>query len=295
MDLKSWQVGDVTITRIQDAPVVPMDPEILYKELSKEKVSSVDRLQPHFATGDGQIILAFQAFAVQAEEKKILVDTCIGNDKDRNNNPVMHKIKTSFLDDLRKIGFAPESVDTILFTHLHADHVGWNTVLVDGQWVPTFPNARYLFGRVEWERCSREPVDAFFGDVVGDSLKPVVEAGLCDLVETSYRLSEEIWLEPTPGHTSGHASVRIASKGEEAMITGDWIHNPIECVHPELPGNFCSDLKLSRAMREKELARCASSGTLIIGSHFGGPTAGWIRADGPSYRFSSTEKPKKAG
>ena len=153
-------------------------------------------------------------------------------------------------------GFPVESIDTVVCTHLHVDHVGWNTRLTDAGWVPTFTGARYLFGRSEWEHWSKSP-DTQDGDVIGDSVRPVVDAGLVDLVESDHQLTDEIQLESTPGHTPGHVSVRIKSRGEEAVITGDLIHHPIQCAEIEWASRFDVDPGKALETRRAFLARCA--------------------------------------
>jgi glyoxylase-like metal-dependent hydrolase (beta-lactamase superfamily II) len=137
-------------------------------------------------------------------------------------------------------GFPPESIDLVLCTHLHVDHIGWNTRLQDGRWVPTFPRARYLFARKEWEHWSTRDGDEY-GPIIADSVRPVVEAGRADLVEGDHRISEELALEPTPGHTPGHVSLRVSSQGQEAVITGDLMHHPVQCGEPDWNSNFCDD------------------------------------------------------
>jgi glyoxylase-like metal-dependent hydrolase (beta-lactamase superfamily II) len=173
----------------------------------------------------------------------------------------------------------------VLCTHLHVDHVGWNTMLVDGRWVPTFPRARYLMGRVEYEHWSRPQGRDDMVAVFGDSVRPVFDAGLVDLVETDARISEEIDLVPTIGHTPGHVSVRIRSRGEEALITGDFMHHPCQIAHPEWASTADSDAAMGVATRERMFEQLAGTPVLVIGTHFAGATAGRIVRDGATYRL----------
>src|SRR5690606_26648639 len=169
------------------------------------------------------------ALVLESQGKVIVVDTCVGS------RPVpgfdnMSNLQLTFLDDLAAAGYPADEVDIVLCTHLHFDHVGWNTRLVDGKWVPTFPNARYLFGRVEyehWDSGARGVAVTF-----GDAVRPVMEAGLAELVEMDHRIADEVWLEPTPGHSPGHVSVRISSRGVDAVITGDMVHHPVQFAAP---------------------------------------------------------------
>jgi glyoxylase-like metal-dependent hydrolase (beta-lactamase superfamily II) len=175
----------------------------------------------------------------------------------------------------------------VLCTHLHVDHVGWNTMLVDGQWRSTFPNARYLIGRKEFDHWQGHgPANARGDDPFSDSVKPVFEAGLVDFVESDRAICPEIRLEPTPGHTPGHVSVRISSKGEEALITGDVMHHPCQMAHPEWPSAADGDPAQARATRQALLDRCAGAPLLVIGTHFAGPTAGRVVRDGKVFRFN---------
>ncbi|MBV9373987.1 MAG: MBL fold metallo-hydrolase, partial [Alphaproteobacteria bacterium] len=218
---------------------------------------------------------------------RIMVDTCLGNDKENRRIPTWNQLQTSFLADLAAAGYARDMIGTVVCTHLHVDHVGWNTMLVDHRWVPTFPNARYLMGRVEyvhWNgQCEREDMAA----VLADSVTPVWEAGLVDLVETDHRICKEISLVPTLGHTPGHVSVRIASQGEEALITGDFMHHPCQIARPEWSSTADSNPVEARLTRERMLTHLADTPILVIGTHFAGRTAGHIVRDGDAYRLAA--------
>src|SRR5262249_8995219 len=182
---------------------------------------------PHFLDERGRFLQSIHAFVVRAPGLTVLVDTCVGNDKDRGGRAPFHMMRTSFLEDLTAAGVAPESVDLVLCTHLHVDHVGWNTRFHDGRWVPTFPRAGYLFARRGWEHWSAER-DEDTRRIMADSVAPVLDAGLAQLVPMDHRVSDELWLEPTPGHTPGHVSVRLRGGNAEAVITGDLMHCPIQ-------------------------------------------------------------------
>jgi glyoxylase-like metal-dependent hydrolase (beta-lactamase superfamily II) len=284
VEFKRWQIGDVAVTRIVELERVPVPAEVLFVDVPPARIQAATWLGPEFATEAGEVILNFQAFVLAAGDRRIIVDTCIGNEKHRHEE-VMHRLRTPFLDHLAQAGFPPDTIDTVLCTHLHADHVGWNTMLVDGKWVPTFAKARYLFGKAEWQHWSTLPDPDIFGDVLGDSIRPVIEAGLVDFVEKDHRLTPEIRLLPTPGHTPGHVSLLIASRGRQALITGDMIHSPLQCDDPDIASNFCFDRGGACRTRRAVLDQCAADRILMIGSHFGGPTAGWITRQGERYRF----------
>ena len=235
--------------------------------------------------GDVRITRVIEVEGPVPGGRRIVVDTCIGNDKTRSN-PFWNQLHGPFLEDLARAGFARETIDLVVCTHLHVDHVGWNTMLVDGRWVPTFPRARYLLGRTEWAHWSAAGYDAD-GDVLGDSVRPILDAGLADLVESDHRLSDEVWLEPTPGHTPGHVSVRIRSKGRDAVITGDLMHHPVQCAEPAWASNFDVDPEAARRTRRAFLERYADGSVAVFGTHFATPTAGRIVRDGPPWRFEA--------
>jgi glyoxylase-like metal-dependent hydrolase (beta-lactamase superfamily II) len=203
--------------------------------------------------------------------------------------PMFSMLQTGFLRDLEAAGWSRDSVDAVLCTHLHVDHVGWNTMLENGRWVPTFPRARYYMSRHELEHTLQEAEASdersHNGAVVADSVQPILDAGLAAMVDMDARLSPEVRLMPTPGHTPGHVSVVIESKGETAIITGDMMHHPSQIGHPEWSPPFDSDKEASRVTRRAMLKDWADKPILIIGTHFSAPTAGHIQRDGDSYKF----------
>lgn len=281
--MQTWQIGDVKITRIVEMEVAGGSKFIL-PDATPEAVRPIEWLRPHFANDAGELIMSIHALVVDTGPRRIVVDTCIGNDKQRTI-PNWSNLQTSFLQDLEAAGYPRESIDTVLCTHLHVDHVGWNTMLVDGQWVPTFSNARYLVAAKEWAYWDANEDESTYGSVLADSVRPVVEAGLTDFVEENHKLCEEVWLEPTPGHTPGHVSVHIASKGQEALITGDFIHHPCQMARLDWCSSADYDREQAQATRNAVLSRYADGDVLIIGTHFATPTAGRFRSDGDAYRF----------
>jgi glyoxylase-like metal-dependent hydrolase (beta-lactamase superfamily II) len=292
--MASFQVGDVTITRIVEMEG-PTRGDFLFANATPEAILRHEWMRPHFAFDDGKLNVSIQALVIESCGRRIVVDTCVGNDKVRSN-PMWNELQGAFLSDMDSAGFPVDSIDTVVCTHLHVDHVGWNTRLTDEGWTPTFTRARYLFGRTEWEHWSRSTETE--GDdgvedrvVVEDSIRPVVDAGLVDLVESSHSITDEIQLEPTPGHTPGHVSVRIRSRGEEAVITGDLIHHPVQCAEVEWASRFDVDPDQALRTRRAFLARCSEEGTRVLGTHFATPTAGRVVVDGDAFRFEG----EKAG
>jgi glyoxylase-like metal-dependent hydrolase (beta-lactamase superfamily II) len=253
-----WKIGDVTVTRIVELEVTGGSRFIL-PDATKEVVREIDWLHPHFIDADGRLVMSIHALIVESQGRRIMVDTCLGNDKQRTI-PGWNMRNGPFLDDIAAAGHPRESVDTVLCTHLHVDHVGWNTMKVDGRWVPTFPNARYLMGRTEYAHWSAEDPAAERDDVFGDSVKPVFDAGLVDLVDSDHRITDEVRLEPTPGHTPGHVSVRITSQGAEALITGDMMHHPCQMARPDWQSTADSDGDAACETRAEPVRRRARAG-----------------------------------
>lgn len=279
--MQRWKIGDVNVSRVVEVES-PSPGEFVLPDAIAENVKAIDWLRPHFIDAEGLLVMSVHALVVESQGRRILVDTCLGNDKERPI-PDWNLRKGPFLQDLDKAGFPRESIDTVVCTHLHVDHVGWNTMLEDGRWVPTFPRARYLIGAKEWEYWKEQPDD--MGPVMDDSVRPIVDAGLADLVESDHRLNDEVWLEPTPGHTPGHVAVRISSRGEDAVITGDLMHHPCQMARPGWASSFDFDQDAARRTRREFLERYADRPVLVIGTHFATPTAGRIVRDGEAYRL----------
>ena len=270
-----WQIGDIKVTRIVEMEVVGGSRFIL-PDATRDACLPYSWMQPHFMDDSGNLVMSIHALVIEVGDRRIIVDTCIGNDKERSI-PNWSNLQTNFLKDMENIGYPVESIDTVLCTHLHVDHVGWNTRLVNGEWVPTFENARYLIGEDEWTYWDRNEDPTSYGNVMDDSVRPVIEAGLVDLVSTSETIAPGIRLESTPGHTPGHVSVILESRGEEAVITGDCIHHPCQITRTDWCSSADYDKDQGRATREKFLERLVETNVLVIGTHFATPTAGHIR------------------
>lgn len=289
MNSLSWQIGNVKVTsfvEIKAGDVIQQG----FPELDPAIVRAVHWLHPNFADAEGNLKAVVQSFVVESEGKRILIDTCNGNDKQRTDLPQWGNLKTDFLTRFENAGFPRDTIDIVLSTHLHCDHVGWNTMLERGLWKPTFPNARYLFVQDEYEYFSTLPSTEIDDDrsAFTDSVLPIVEAGLADFVSPDHSLTNEVSLLSTPGHTPGHVSVCIRSEGYDAVITGDVMHHPCQLAHPEWKVLWDSDKEAGKATRHRFFERYADTMTLIIGSHFSSPTAGYIVRDAGGYRFITT-------
>jgi glyoxylase-like metal-dependent hydrolase (beta-lactamase superfamily II) len=279
--MNQWQVGKVKITRVIEMEVTGGS-RFLLPQATREAIRPMEWLTPHFADAEGNLIMSIHSLVIETPTRKMIVDTCIGNDKQRAI-PNWSNLKLPFLEDLKKAGYDREEIDTVMCTHLHVDHVGWNTMLVDGEWLPTFPNARYLMGEKEYEYWNFEDSDPQYQVLMSDSVRPVFDAGLVDLVDMKHQVCDEIYFEPTPGHTPGHVSVHIESEGQHALITGDCIHHPCQIEKIDWSSTADYDSEVAINTRRKLLAEYGDQDVLIIGTHFATPTAGHIKKSGENY------------
>ena len=282
MNGQVWHVGNVEITQIVELTFEGL--EAFLPDAAPEAVLAMKWLKPHFITEEGALRFSIHALVIDTGTTRVIVDTCVGNDKTRETFPDWHMLQTNFLDDLAAAGYPRESIDYVLCTHLHLDHVGWNTMLEGERWVPTFPNARYLIERTEFayvaEAQEADDVEPWLVEsnraVMADSIQPVVDAGLVELVDTDHQITEGVRLVPTPGHTIGHVSVLIGTDVGSALITGDAVHHPCQLAHPEWSITTDYDRNLSTATRRALFERFADTPALIIGTHWPQPSAGTI-------------------
>ena len=259
----------------------------LIREFDPAAVARAAWLQPNFVDDTGRLKGQVQAFLIVAPGKVILVDPGIGNGKKRVVVPAWKDLHTDFLGGLRSTGFGPGDVDYVVNTHLHFDHVGWATVLVDGAWRPTFANARYVMSAAEFQYWQGRPQNEIADQHAGfaDSVLPVYDAGLVDLVADDHVVTEGVRLVPSPGHTPHHVSVVVESAGQSAVIAGDVMHHPCQIAYPAWGAVSDFDPDLARATRTELIEGLADSETLFIGAHFADPVAGRIRRAGESYRL----------
>ncbi|UWU68463.1 MBL fold metallo-hydrolase [Bradyrhizobium sp. NC92] len=276
-----WKVGKVRITKFVEMETVGSTRFIL-PAATHDEIQKLPWLIPHFATEEGRLKMSIHSLVVETPSRRIVVDTGLGNDKQGRSVPTWNNRSSPFLETMIAAGFPPDSIDTVLCTHLHVDHVGWNTKLVDGRWVPTFPKARYVFGKTEYEHWRDDTAEPDKVAVFNDSVKPVVDAGQAELVPSDHRLCEEIKLIPTPGHSPGHMSVLIESDGEQALLTGDVAHHPCQMAHLEWCSTVDTNPAQSAASRRAVFSRFADTPTLVLGGHY---SAGHIKRDGDAFRF----------
>jgi glyoxylase-like metal-dependent hydrolase (beta-lactamase superfamily II) len=281
-----WQIGDVRITKVPEQEFVTGGRHSILPGCTPEAMAPFNWLAP-FLDERSRLRMSMHALVVETPSRRIIVDTCVGNDKTGRHFDGFNGMNLPFLDTLAAAGYAPEAIDTVLCTHMHVDHVGWNTRLVDGRWVPTFPNARYLFSARETAHWRDQMDDASQRAVFADSVQPVFDAGLADLVDDDHRVCPEVRLVPTPGHSPGHVSVAIESRGERALITGDFVHHPAQLALPHCGSTFDFDEAMARATRASMFESLSDAPVLVIGTHFVAPTAGRIVRDGAVWRLAT--------
>ena len=288
-----YKLGELEIHRAIESEVPIFDTFTFFPDATREVVeANKDWLMPRYIDPKTiEVILCIQSYVIKTSHHTILVDTCVGNHKSRPARPSWHMQNSPFIEELGSVGVHPEEVDFVLCTHLHVDHVGWNTKLLDGRWVPTFPNAKYIFSRNEfelwaarYEKGETVPVPL----VYEDSVLPIVEADQAIIVEDTHQIDDGMWLEPAPGHTPGHVMLNLKSGEETALMSGDVIHHPLQLIRPEWSSRACEDPHLSAVSRTKMLERVADTNTLLCPAHFGSPTMGHVishATDGFRYRL----------
>ena len=284
-----WAIDRFKVDRVVEFQAAMFPPAVLLPAATPGAIESHRHwLEPHLMDPESKLlVVSFHTYVVRTPQRTILVDTGAGNHKSRPDKPRYHMQEYPYLERLAAVGVSPEAVDLVLCTHLHVDHVGWNTRLQNGRWVPTFPRAKYLFGRREWEHW-QEVAKRPGGRVEGhhqDSVLPVIEAGQAVFVEDDHEIEDGIRLEPSPGHTPGHVCVHLSGGGREAVIVGDVMNHALQVAEPDWSTCFCSDPGLASRTRRAFLERYAGTDTLVMPGHFPTPTAGRIVRSGASFRF----------
>ncbi len=282
----TFAVGEVTVHRIIEQEIPFTDPLEFFPTLSRDVLEeNRSWLEPKAVDpASGKLVLCFQSYVVRTPWHTILIDSCIGNDKDRSTRPPWHqKTDDSFMRGLTATGLKPGDIDFVMCTHLHVDHVGWNTRLENGRWVPTFPNARYLFSQREYaywvDQHASTPIPC-----IADSVLPVVEAKRADFVTSEHALDDHVRLMPTPGHTPDHFSVRLGRGSTDAIVTGDLIHSPLQARYPELSMRADYDPKQAALTRRSFLEGVCERGTLCCTAHFPSPSSTRFTRWGDGFR-----------
>lgn len=283
------EIGDIKIRRIveQEAPFFPVH-DFFPKFTPDMLAANSHWLQPRYVDKDGKLVLCIQSYVIETPHHKIMVDTCVGNHKPRPHRPFWHMMASDRYErSLAAAGLTVNDIDFVMCTHLHVDHVGWNTRLENGQWVPTFPKARYLFGRKELDFWMGQPNrHEVGGGSFVDSVIPIVEAKACDLVDDGHDLGKGLSLHLLPGHTPGQLGLDVVRGKDRAYFVGDAIHSPLQVVLPDLSTGFDTDKQQARETRRAFLEACASDGRWLVPCHFRGPIAHKIKRAGGSFMIA---------
>jgi glyoxylase-like metal-dependent hydrolase (beta-lactamase superfamily II) len=276
-----WKIGDVEIIRIAET-CQGFSPSLLLKQATPEAIAPhMHWLQPHFADAEGNLMISVHGLLIISKGVKIMVDTCVGPHAAEEYGQVA---TNAFLENLTLAGYDPADIDIVLCTHMHFDHVGWNTKKVGDKWVPTFPKARYLFSRNEWDHWHTAK-DKGYATTLNECVQPIIDGDLADLVEMTHALTDEVRLVPTPGHTPGHVSVSIVSKGGKAFITGDTVFHPVQWAELDWGSDADIDAPAAIAMRGHLRETYGTDDNLIIGTHFAPPSSGHVVREGDKYWF----------
>ena len=278
------QLGNITVQRIIEHEIPVYHPADFFDEATDEAIAPYRSwLEPKaLCPQTGLMIMPVQSYLVRTKHHTILIDTCCGHQKTYAEPSKWHQSSNdAWLGKLKAAGVDPEDIDYVFCTHLHSDHCGWNTRLLDGRWVPTFPKAKYVIARDEYKATEEENSQMFIENVM-----PIMEAKQTVLVDTDYALDDEIWLEPTPGHSIGHVAVHLRSGPHHAVMCGDLIHSPLQLAEPGWSLNSDYDMAASATTRKKFLSTHCSTDTLILTAHFPSPSAGYIIPRGNGYDFN---------
>jgi len=283
------KIGSATIQKVEELCGPGFKPARMFPKFDQQAFDAQKSwmVPEHVEAASDRLIGSVHSWVVKTPRHTILIDTCLGNHKERHN-PGWNGLDTPFLERLRACGCAPESVDFVMCTHLHVDHVGWNTRLENGRWVPTFANAKYLFAKREyahWEREHETKGIETNGGSFDDSVLPVVEAGQAVMIETDHQPDPLLTLADYPGHTPGSVAIDLRDDGRAACFSGDILHHPIQVHHPDWSSQFCWDPELSAKSRVKLLEHCVETNALLCPAHFPGANAGFIRRQGDGFRI----------
>lgn len=280
------QVGDIVINRILESERPDFDATQFFPKIAADQWAPYRQRLAGWAmeTASNALIFPMQSFLLRTRHHTIVVDTCVGDHKQRARPTWNMTSSGTYLKRLADTGVRPEDVDYVMCTHMHPDHVGWNTRLENGRWVPTFPKARYVMSEKEWTYWS-----AFHKDTpqnqIADSVIPIVESGRAQMVKNDFVIDEDVWFESTPGHTPDHVSVRIASRGAQAVITGDLIHSPVQCLETEWVPRPDFDPPQAAATRRAFLERYCERDVLVCASHFPSPSFGHVIREANGFWF----------
>jgi glyoxylase-like metal-dependent hydrolase (beta-lactamase superfamily II) len=289
--MSPFSIGNLVVDRVEEI-CKPAVPPLHFLRGLPENALDTHRawLEPGFLDpASGLLPLSIHSWLVRTSQHVVLIDTCSGNHKSRPGFPPAHNLSLPYLERLAEKGLRPEDIDYVMCTHLHLDHVGWNTRLQDGRWVPTFPKARYLFSRTEYNAFNPatgpgdpNPVNT---GTFEDSVLPIAEAGQMQLVDDGYSVDDELTVESAVGHSEGHVVIRAKSGDDEGVFLGDVLHSPLQCCYPDVNTAFCQHPESARQTRRRLLSEAAERGQLLMPAHFPAPHVGRVSIEGEGFRF----------
>ena len=287
--MSRWMIGDIAVDRVQEIEGALFRPQDVFPDFDPEVLEAHggDLIPLHYSPQLGLVLGTIQSYVIRSGRYNILVDTCCGNDKQRPNEPPFHDLHTPYLERLGALGLQPEDVHFVLCTHLHVDHVGWNTKLDNGRWVPTFPNASYVFAQAELDylqgmaRAGVPQSDHALH--YADSVEPLVSGRRTRLVTSAEALVPGLDIEFAPGHTPGHIVLRARSRGQAALFVGDVVQHPFQVYRPHWNSAHCASAEQAPATRRRILGECADQGLLMFPAHFANPYAFKIRRLGDAF------------
>ncbi|KOV62559.1 beta-lactamase [Streptomyces sp. NRRL WC-3618] len=292
--MNELEFGDVTITRVEElhGPSLPAEQFLPDLPASAWQENRSMLVPDHLGDQDDVVQAAMQTWLLRSEGRTVLIDTGVGNDKSRPAVAAWDHLKSNYLENLASAGVLPEDVDLVINTHLHVDHVGWNTRLVDGAWVPTFPNATYLMPKADfeffWDPANNSGIAGGVNEnVFADSIAPVHAAGQVQLWEGSHTIDGNLRLEDAAGHTPGTSVVLLESEGDRALFAGDVLHTPLQVLHPDHNSCFCEDPVRARATRRRLLGWAADTNALVLPAHFSGHGALEVASRGNEFEIKN--------
>lgn len=294
--MKTQKIGQLQVDLLLESESAFSPLDCVVPGITPEQIEAhAHWLKPAFVTADNRVNMSFHSYILKTPKHIILVDACVGNDKERLLRPTWHRQKFTYIDNMARLGVKPQDIDFVCCTHMHADHVGWNTRLKNGHWVPTFPKARYVFANAEyshWEKENRQALahglDTPNHGSFADSVLPVVDAGLALMVESGFEFEAGIQLHAAHGHTAGNSLLDVRNQGEHAVFAGDILHTPAQLIDLSLSSRFCHDPTQAARTREAMVHGLADTSTVLFSGHFPSPTAGRIVASNDHFRFEYT-------
>ena len=290
--MQDRHIGDVRVTRIEEQMGPGFPAKDFFPEFEAEIFAAETKwLAPNYYQPEsGRLMTSIHSWLLRTGKYTILVDACSGNHKPRPGMPRFDMLNTKYLERLREAGVEPEQIDFVMCTHLHVDHVGWNTKLENGKWVPTFPNAKYVMSKTDHDfwaiEAEKAETEKFIVNTYNDSVLPIVEAKKAEFVAGGeHAMCGCLTLKPAPGHTPGQIRLDLESRGKRAIFSGDALHNPVQVHLWKWNSVFCEDRDLARKTRQALLGDCVEQGALLMPAHFAPPHAAYIKEKGDRFEL----------